>query len=179
MPSRRSVLATVGSALVVSAGCTADDGPGTRTGDEPESPQAEPTAVTPTDVDRVDDFYVENLHGERHTVHVTVSAGNDDPVIDGRYRLPARTGIHIPDVGEEGNSYDVVVSLGDGRRLDETWDVRDCPNAYEGNRDASVRVTAEGELRLVENGCDVITVGLDVSTGKPEEYRVTPTESSE
>lgn len=180
MPSRRALLAaTVGIAATVT-GCAADDrdSPGDTTGtDDPTTTDTDGGASspsTPTDVDRVDDLYLENLHDEPHTFDVTVQPQRgDDQVVAGRYRIPSERAAVFEGVGQEGVRYEIAATLEDGRSTTTTWNVDDCPNPYEGNRHGGIRVNADGELVFVTNDCDAIVVGHRVTPGSAEYFRVT------
>lgn len=188
-PSRRTLLAisgALGTALL--AGCTGEDDrraatptasplpTPNSTADRPTPDEPAPDEPTRTDVDRVDDFYLENRSEESRDVEVELRReGAGGPVVAGRYSVPGRTAAEFIDVGEEGAVYEVRATLGDGRELEDTWSVDDCPNEYEGDRDAAVVVTGEGELSYRENECDAIAVGYEVASGDAGQFRATPT----
>lgn len=116
----------------------------------------------PPDEPRTDDIYVNNEDGEEYRVSIRLVRVDGDAevtVLDYGYRLPDFVRFRIPDVGDQGATYEVVVGVDGDRRFTGTWDVRTCEGteAPRGNRDAEVRIE-DGEIDVVTNACDAIWV---------------------
>ena len=163
---RRFLTLSSGTSVLVLSGCLSTDGLGW--GESTPEP-------------RTDDLYVNNKDGYEYRVSIRLARINgdsegDETVLDNDYRLPSLDRFRIPDVGDEGATYEVGVEV-DGEEFTNTWDVRTCKgtNAPKGNRDAEVRIN-DGEVELVENVCDAIWVERRPSSDH-EEYLVEETET--
>lgn len=123
-----------------------------------------PTARTlePPEGNRTDDIYVKNDDRDVERVSIRLvrtDAGENWTVLDNDYRFPSATQMVIPDVGEQGATYELVVSLDGQEAARETWDVDTCEGteAPKGNRDLEVQIE-DGEAEVVTNACDAIWV---------------------
>lgn len=170
--SRRQFLATgAGTSLLALGGClsgASDDESATTTTNSP-------------DERRTDDLYVNNTDGAERRVAVRLEPVGDDAsetVHDEKYLLPGSTRVRVPDVGEEGDAYDLTVSV-NGEQFTETWDVRTCDGteAPKGNRDAEVRID-DGDVEFRENACDAIFVESRPASDHTE-YRVDGTQTTD
>jgi hypothetical protein len=184
-PSRRDLLSAVGVSLVGLAGCLDGGGPGSGTGtptptgsppptDTPsKTPRESPTetSTTPTEVDRTDDFYVENFDGREYAFEISLVSDGGEAVVDGRYRVPSGVALRWAAVGVEGTTYEVSVAFETGESLTEEWAVDDCPNVYEGDRNGAVQLR-EGTPEYRQNECDAIAVGYDLPRADAEQYRL-------
>lgn len=159
---RRFLRVSVGGAVASLGGCL--ESISNRSSGSRRTTTGTPTALTPEPPDepRTDDIYVNNEDGEEYRVSVRlvrVDGDADETVLDYGYRLPGFVRLRIPDVGDQGATYEVVVRVDGDRRFTGTWDVRTCEGteAPRGNRDAEIRID-DGEVELVENACDAIWV---------------------
>lgn len=129
-----------------------------------------------TDVDRMDDFHLENRTGGQRVFEFELRRRDPtEPVVEGRYEVPGGAAAVFSEVGEESADYDVYAALDDGRELEAEWSVGDCENVYEGNRDGGVVLAPEGTLEYRENNCDEHHLGYDVRERPADRYRATPT----
>lgn len=69
------------------------------------------------------ELYLSNDTDETVSVTVTITDGEDDPVVDGKqYTLDPDDEKHVPAVAAFGE-YDVTIELGDGRERTDAWEV--------------------------------------------------------
>lgn len=164
MPSgtpRRRFLAGTGTSLAILGGCL-DAAPGRPNSESAANPTPTVSTLETPDEPRTDDLYVKNDdHGvERVSIRlVRVDGDAGETVLDNDYRFPRTTQMRIPDVGEQGATYELSVALDRKEAGTWRWDVRTCAGteAPNGNRDVEVRIE-DGEADVVRNACDAIAV---------------------
>lgn len=153
---RRFLQVAAGGGVAVLGGCL-------DSGSSPAPETSKPTVLTsePPDELRTDDLYVKNDDHDVERVSirlVRVDGDENRTVLDEDYRFPRTTQMVVPDVGEQGEAYEISVAVEGERAATETWDVRTCEGteAPRGNRDVEVRI--DDEVEVVKNACDAIWV---------------------
>ncbi|ELY94166.1 hypothetical protein C483_03340 [Natrialba hulunbeirensis JCM 10989] len=154
--NRRDILATTGVSLsVATLGCVQ------RTANNTTGTSDEGTG-------RADTIYIENENESESVVELVVTESDGTVVIDQEYVIPGKTGIEIPEIGERGNEYAVVVTHEDTIEESE-WSVRECGG--DGSTDLSIQLSERNTFVGTE-GCDELSAGIqpDLTYGNHEEY---------
>jgi hypothetical protein len=140
--SRRELLRrvpfVVGGAAVVLAGCTDRSGTDAGGGDDGTEANTDETGDG-EDGDPPVDLYLENYTTGSRTVGLELRAANE-VVVDGRYRVPGRSGVVFEAVDRLGTAFELVASVS-GDTLREEWRVGGCPPDHVArDRDAAVQL---------------------------------------
>lgn len=160
------------------AGCLSGESEpkgGNHTDDTEQSPtedQAEETEVSPTktEIPRVDSIYIENFDEILHRFRLEVTEKNtDNLILNNRYEVPAESGMEIPAIGREQQTYSVKVVIEDGPRRTYGWTVGDCDFNNGGDTALGVRMQ-DGDVNFLTNDCDAVSVGYELTYSNHRRY---------
>ncbi|MCU4751159.1 hypothetical protein OB919_04045 [Halobacteria archaeon AArc-curdl1] len=108
---------------------------------------------------RVDSVFIENLSDTKVKVVVIIHNGDDDEGISNQYKIPERTGVEIPEVGIEGERYNVGVQY--DRNLEAyEWSVQNSCIHESQSTELSIRINEDETLTVFAEGCDEKSTGI-------------------
>ena len=116
--------------------------------------EASNNAGTATDINRVDDLYIENFDNQNYCVTINVFDSGDE-LLSARVSAEPRTAVRFDSVAPEGRELTLQFGLGGETVEETTWIPDNCPNEPALNQDGAL-VIRKSEVSFTKNECDGI-----------------------